>query len=269
MSTIENIQQRRSVRSYTGEPLSKEHAGSITNFISELKAPFGANVRISLIRGSLGTGPVKLGTYGWVKGASDFLTLVYEEKPLAEEAAAYVFEQVILYCTGLGLGTCWLGGAFSRKDFGGQVQLQPGERLRVVSPVGTPSDKKRIFIESVIVGAEKNHRSRQPFETRFFQTNFDLPLLKEDTGIYSQPLEMVRISPSANNKQPWRVILDKGKVHFYHCYSLGGFSATDMGIALCHFAETCRELDIAGRMEALPDAPQYKNATYSVSWTTG
>ncbi|MDR1102546.1 MAG: hypothetical protein LBL42_02195, partial [Tannerella sp.] len=264
MSIIEAIRQRRSVRSYTGEALSSEHAGLIENYIAGLQAPFGANVRIRLIHALSGDSkPVKLGTYGWIGGARDYLLLVYKEGPLAEEGAACLFEQVILYCTGLGLGTCWLGGSFSRSDFGRQVELEPGEKLKIVSPVGYASDRKR-FVETWIVGAEKNHRSRKPFGANFFHGNFSTPLTEEAAGIYALPLETVRLAPSANNKQSWRVTLDGDTLHFYRTFSYG-FSAIDLGIALCHFGEACRETGIAGHFEVV-DAPLEKAAKYTVSW---
>jgi nitroreductase len=270
MSIIETIRRRRSVRTYTGEPLSSEDAGRIAGYIAGLKAPFGVNARIRLIRSLTdGSKPVKLGTYGWISGAMDYLALTYEEGPLAEEGAAWMFEQVILYCTGLGIGTCWLGGSFSRKDFGRQVATAPGEKLRIVSPVGYASDRKR-FIETYIVGAEKNHRTRKPFGANFFRGDFSTPLTEAEAGIYALPLEMVRLAPSANNMQPWRVTLDGDTLHFYRTFSYG-FSAVDIGIALCHFSETCRETGVAGHFEVLADAPPAKNTRYryTVSWTGG
>jgi nitroreductase len=269
MSIIELIRKRRSVRTYDGKTLSAEHAGLITNHIAGLQAPFGAKARIRLIR-SPADGPerLKLGTYGWISGARDYLALIYEESPLAEEGAAYMFEQAILYCTGLGLGTCWLGGSFSRKDFGRQTALKPGEKLRIVSPAGYAGDRKR-FLETYIIGAEKNHRTRRPFEAGFFYRKFSTPLTETEAGRYALPLEMVRIAPSANNTQPWRVILDGDgeTLHFYRTFSYG-FSAIDIGIALCHFEETCRETGIAGHFEILaaPPSPN-KNARYTISWT--
>jgi nitroreductase len=270
MSIIETIQQRRSVRSYTGVSLSREHTESIANYIKSLEIPFGETVRIQLIKNTTGDSkPVKLGTYGWIGGASDFLALIYEEGPLAKESAAYLFEQVLLYCTGLGLGTCWLGGSFSRKDFKGQLNLKENEKLEIVSPVGYISDKKR-FVEKYIVGAEKNHRTRKPFESTFFYKNFATPLSEELAGIYRQPLEMVRLAPSANNLQDWRIVLDEGVLHFYqHLSALAFFVATDLGIALCHFEQTCRELNIVGKFEVLDKTektPENKGDKYTISW---
>ena len=270
MTIIETIEKRKSVRNYTGEPLRKEHITLITDYIAGLKAPFGApSVRIQLIHTRQENGRAKLGTYGFIGGASDFLTLVYEKDssfPLIEEAAAYTFEQLILFCTGLGLGTCWLGGAFSRKDFSEPVQLKTDEILRIVSPVGYINPKIRL--SETLLGSKGKHLSRKPFESLFFQGDFNTPLSKETAGVYEKPLEMVRIAPSANNQQPWRIVFDGKFLHFYQHLSMIGFTAIDLGIALCHFEQTCKELDIAGKFEVLNNkAPEKKGEKYVISWT--
>ena len=157
MNIIETIQRRRSVRTYTGKPLRDEHIVQIKQYINQLQAPFGIKARVELISIKPDEKPIKLGTYGWVKGACDYLALVYEEAPFAETAAAYMFEQLILFCTDLGLGTCWLGGSFNREDFKKQVKLNPNEKLKIVSPVGYASVEKR-FLEKYIVRADKMAR---------------------------------------------------------------------------------------------------------------
>jgi nitroreductase len=103
MNIIETIKKRRSVRTYTGEPLRNEHILQIKQYIGQLQAPFGVNARIELINTNLDEKPVKLGTYGWINGASNYLAMIFEDAPFAETAAAYMFEQVILFCTDLGL----------------------------------------------------------------------------------------------------------------------------------------------------------------------
>ena len=269
MTITEAIEKRKSIRNYTGVQLTQEHVALINDFISGLKIPFDApSVRINLIHTQQETGRIKLGTYGFVGGASDFLTLVFEKNssfPLIEEAAAYAFEQVILFCTELGLGTCWLGGSFSRKDFSEPVQLKSNEILRIVSPVGYINPKIR-FTETIF-GSKGKHLSRKPFESLFFQGDFNTPLSKEAAGIYGKPLEMVRIAPSANNQQPWRIILDGSNLHFYRHLSKIGFTAIDLGIALCHFEQTCKESGIVGKFIILDNiAPEKKGEKYVISW---
>ncbi|MDR3250080.1 MAG: hypothetical protein LBT42_00235 [Tannerella sp.] len=258
------IRKRRSIRTYSGNSLSNEHIAQIERFISRLKPPFGAKVRIELIRAGLGEKPVKLGTYGWVKGAVEYLALIYEDAPLAEIAAAYVFEQTLLFCTGLGLGTCWLGGSFSRADFKKQITLNPNEKLKIVSPVGYPADKQRWFMERLIVNADKNHATRKPFESLFFDRDFSRPLSETDAGKYAPPLEMVRLAPSANNWQEWRIVLGDNVLHFYKVSSL--FATIDIGIALCHFGETCKEYCISGKFEVTDGYPDGGKAEYVISW---
>ena len=264
MNIIETIQKRRSIRTYTGEPLREEHVSQIEKFINQLQAPFGVKARIELISINSNEKPIKLGTYGWIKDAKDYLALIFEEAPFAETAAAYMFEHIILFCTDLDLGTCWLGGSFSRSDFKKQVNLSPNEKLRIVSPVGYAIDKQR-FLEKYIVRADKNHSSRKPFGELFFDKYFDNPLTETTAGLFSKPLEMVRLAPSANNKQEWRVLLDDKAVHFYKKpYPM--FDAIDMGIALCHFEMTCKELGIAGKFETVNYFPDNAKLKYVISY---
>lgn len=56
---------------------------------------------------------------------------------------------------------------------------------------------------------------RLPFEELFFDGSMDKPLNADKAGDIEVPLEMVRLAPSAVNKQPWRVIVEDKMVHFY------------------------------------------------------
>ena len=264
MNIIETIQKRRSVRTYTGEPLRDEHVAQIKQYINQLQAPFGVKARIELFVVNSNEKPIKLGTYGTINGVSEIMALIYEESFFAETAAAYMFEQAILFCTDMNLGTCWLADFSSRINFKKQIQLKPNEQLRIVSPIGYTSDKQR-FLEKYIVRADNLHASRKSFEELFFDKNFNNPLTKTKAGVFSQPLEMVRISPSANNKQEWRALLEDKVLHFYKKpYPM--FDAFDMGIALCHFELTCKELGIDGKFEILKDFPNNDKIQYVISW---
>ena len=62
MSIIEAIRMRESVRTYTGDRLSKEQIDEIEQFVEQIKAPFGVEARIKLISSAVGEKTVKLGT---------------------------------------------------------------------------------------------------------------------------------------------------------------------------------------------------------------
>lgn len=65
---------------------------------------------------------------------------------------------------------------------------------------------------------------------------------------------MVRIAPSASNKQPWRIVMDGNNFHFFLCRNKGygkalGFDIQrlDIGIAMCHFESVMNELGFLGK----------------------
>ena len=84
--------------------------------------------------------------------------------------------------------------------------------------------------------------------------------LREESQL-ATALEMVRLAPSASNKQPWRVVVTENACHFYlqrtRKYGKGSFTyrvlgladlqRVDLGIAMCHFDLTARELGLPGR----------------------
>ncbi len=269
MKITESIEARRSVRTYDGVALDEATALAIEQYIASLEAPFGTSCRIELVRAAASAVPVRLGTYGAIRGASDWLALITRgEGPLSVEGAAYVFEQTVLQCTSLGLGTCWLAGFFDRGGFKKSLSLGPGEKLRSVSPVGRAAGKPHRSLSTLVGGGKPS--TRKPFGETFFDGSFDRPLTPEAAGEWARPLEMVRRGPSASNKQSWRVVVahgDAGKVlHFYKAPSMG-YESLDAGIALCHFEQTCRELGLPGRWQTLPTAPTAPKATYLTTWT--
>jgi hypothetical protein len=264
MNITEAILQRRSARTYTGEPLDEATKRKIKEYIATLRPPFGAKCRVEMVSSPATGEPVKLGTYGSISGATDYLALIIEDnEPLAEVGAAYIFEQLVLFCTTLGLGTCWLGGFFSRNGFAKRLKLSPRERLRIVSPVGHTADKPHMSLLSIFVGTKP--KSRKPFGANFFYRQANTPLTHEQAGAYFAPLEMVRMAPSANNKQSWRVVTGDGVLHFYSSPSFG-FDLIDLGIALCHFEQSCIAQGIVGHFEILVTAPEVPKATYAVTW---
>jgi nitroreductase len=266
MNIVQTIQKRHSVRTYTGEPLRDEHIAQIKDYINQLQMPFGAKARVELLRANVGDEPVKLGTYGMIKGATDFLALLYEEDPFVETAAAYLFEQVVLFCTHLGLGTVWLA-TFNHSNFKKQIPLKPNENLRIVSPVGYVSDQKS-FIEKYLLRSKRSNLNRKPFEVLFFENDFNHPLTEQTAGRFCTPLQMVRLAPSANNKQEWRIVLQEKSLHIYKKpYPM--FDAIDMGIALCHLELSCKALGIEGEYQVLDNHPKNDQLKYVISWMRG
>lgn len=257
------IKARHSVRNYNNSPLSENIIEKIESYIKNIENPFNKKTKIKLVKKDETNNDIKLGTYGVIKGADTFLVSACENDDLSLIALGYTLEKVILYCTSLGLGTVWLGGTFNKGGFAKAINLKENETLPIVVPVGYEGGKKSII--ATLFG--NNNNNRKPYSELFFNKNFDSPLNPSDSAAYLEPLEMLRLAPSAVNKQPWRVLKEDNSLHFY-ITSTKGLTKIDIGIALCHFHLTSIEDNINGEFKVL-DYEKYKdnkNFTYIISW---
>jgi hypothetical protein len=195
------------------------------------------------------------------------------------EDYGYLMELIILHATDLGLGTCWLGGSFTKSSFAAKIGTGDDEVVPAVAAVGHIANRPRA-LDSVMrraVGSDQ----RLLWQDLFFEGSFSTPLLREDAGEYAVPLEMLRLGPSASNKQPWRVVKTGNTWHLFlartkgygqgilgRSLSRGDMQRLDMGIAMCHFEQTARELGLKGRWVVdQPEIGELDELTeYTVSW---
>jgi hypothetical protein len=188
-------------------------------------------------------------------------------------------EQAILEATALGLGTCWLGGSFTQSSFAAKIGKRRDEIIPAVTSTGYAIEKYRSSeITRQLVHADR----RLPWDKLFFDGSFEKPLSPEAAGEYTPALAMLRIGPSASNKQPWRVVREGNRWHFY-CqrtprYGKGSWlfvllhladlQRVDMGIAMCHFELTARELRLSGTWTISDPglAPVDEKTLYIATW---
>ncbi len=265
------VKARRSIRTYESIPLSPQTKEQLSAYIAAMTNPFSIPVAFQFLEVNATTGGEKLGTYGVINGATDYVGATVADGGLALEALGYDFENLILYAASIGLGTCWLGGSFKRSAFTAAMNVRENELFPAVSPIGYPRSKQRLA--DTLVRKIAKSDQRKDWSEIFFNGDFSQPLTPADAGDFTFPLEMVRLGPSASNKQPWRILKTKTAYHFYKDKGYGealGFDIQkiDMGIAACHFHLGAQEKNLPGRFENCPEpavaAP--KNSTYSFSW---
>ncbi len=270
----EIIKERTSVRTYNQNEIDEDKIAKIEEFMNNLKGPFNERVRFKLINSNELLNGEKIGTYGIIKGANTFIAVAYENGEMALEEVGYEMEELILYITSLGLGTCWIGGTFNKGEFSKAMDLKNNEILPIVTPIGKSGEKKR-FIEIAMKFLAKSKKRKEWYEV-FFLRDFSVPLTPAiNLGYFKEVLENVRIAPSALNKQPWRIVKDSNKFHFYiNSSNMKNDDLTfnihriDMGIAMCHFDLTCKELGLEGIF--IKDDPDIKNVPknteYVITW---
>ena len=270
----ETIRKRTSVRTYAEKPLTPQQKGLLQTYLATISNPFGVEVHLHLL-GKETTPTKKRGTYGVIKGAADYMGASVCPCDFGLEALGYSFEILVLCAVSLGLGTCWLGGTFNRGAFSRAMSIREGDIFPIISPVGTPLEQKRAA--DTLMRFIAKSAVRKPWSDLFFDGGFQTPLTETNAGPYAVPLELVRLGPSASNRQPWRVVRTPKAFHFYKAQSPGyakglGFDIQkiDLGIAACHFHLSALENNLAGRfIVRQPDIAHPKNTFYAFSWILG
>ncbi len=261
-TVLELVRERFSCRTYLRKPLDGEVRARLREILTSLEAgPFGGRTRLVLMAASAGDErELKgLGTYGTIKDPQGFVVGIAGTGPMDLEDLGYVMEKAVLEATDLGLGTCWLGGFFRRSRFADKAGLSEGETIPAVVSAGYCGDAAR---SGGFFGMISRRSSRLPPDELFFLGTFDRPLAAGEAGPFSAALEAVRWAPSASNKQPWRILRQGRRWHFYlrrtRGYRTGlqsrllgqaDLQRMDMGIVMCHFELAAREAGASGTWE--------------------
>lgn len=271
--TLETLMKRRSVRSYSGQPLSTIQRVLLEQVMLKAAGPclFGHQPRFRLAGPGLipgeGTGNApasfKIGTYGLVKNPPAFIIGAVAAGPGAVLDYGYALEGIILAATATGLGTCWLGGTFDRNATKEFLDLKEGELIPAITPVGLPAEQRSLTERTMRFLARSD--SRKPWDQLFYDGQLDKPLDMARAGEWTPVLEAVRMGPSASNKQPWRVLRDDPS-HFSLLFAedrgynnaLGlPIQELDLGIAMKHFELAARACGLPGNWSkgTPPSAP--------------
>jgi len=236
------IRTRKSIRTYTDEAIEPKIKQDIIDFMqSDSVGIFGNKVDFSWIDGSSDEfKDIKLGTYGIISGTKSFIAGKVGNSDMNFEDFGYCMEKLVLFCTQLNIGTCWMGGTYNKTAFSTAVGLQDDELIPAVTPVGYFGTNKRTIDKMFRYFAGSDNR--KPFDELFFSKTFQGQLNKKEKDTFGFFLEMVRLAPSASNKQPWRVVVDNNVLHFFlkrtPNYNKNIVHAdlqrVDMGIAISH-----------------------------------
>jgi hypothetical protein len=195
------------------------------------------------------------------------------------EDFGHAMERLVLAATDLDLGTCWIGGFFRRGRFSRRIALSRAERIPAVTSVGLILDREKA--EDGLIRRRAGGSRRKPWPDLFYDGDFGTALSAASAGPWVTPLEMVRLAPSASNRQPWRIVRSGTSWHFFihrtpdypprigrMVMGIEDLQRVDSGIAMCHFELSARELGLPGRWIVHPPAISAPDALtqYSATW---
>lgn len=248
---MDAIDKRKSVRKYKERFLN---ADEITKILHLLEMPFtgpGRNeIKFEFIAQDLDEDKGKVGTYGFVSGKYGAILGWCPKESYAYVDYGFTLENIALNLIDMDLGTCWLGGSFSRKNVIQAIGTDQRDSKTIpgILTVGYEAQGKRI--RDVFISGTK--RRRKELEECFFDSGLQ-PIEDEERKYI---LEGVRWAPSAMNRQPTRVIWDGNKVHFYLADAKIDLRYIDIGIAMCHFERRSRNEGLKGKWIIDSEAPK-------------
>jgi nitroreductase len=147
MDTLEAIRTRRSIRKYTGEIIPRADLEKIVD--AARLAPTGNNKQpwdFIVVTDQAMIDRLKVASQ-WMDKAGAIIAVVMDPSSRwwIEDASAAV-ENMLLTCTALGYGACWLEGyTLPREDeFKKLLDIPTSKRLITLVPVGVPAESPSV-----------------------------------------------------------------------------------------------------------------------------
>lgn len=262
---METIIKRISTRNYLDTALEQKSQDVVNEIIhKEYPSIFGHTFDFKFVdQKFMKKNKVKhVGTYGVISGNPSFIFAGITDGYKSIVDYGYILELMVLELTGNALQTCWLGGTFSRKTLYKLYKLSSEVSIPAIVAVGKKSSKKS-FVQNLM---GSNYHNRKDFSTIFYDKEVGAPLKEEIAGAFLEPLEGLRLAPSDMNGQPWRVIKEDHRLHFYcGVNKMTQMKYVDMGIGLSHFDYMRKKKGIEGSWDILDISP-IKNLKYIISF---
>jgi nitroreductase len=246
MNLYQMIFKRRSIRKFKKEEVPGQLLKDILYFGENIPRLHGdIQIKLGISENMEEHLPVK-GL--WKVEAPYYLVFYSEEKEGYLANAGYVLEHVLLYMTGKGLGTCYLGNT---------KVPEPG-----------PTGLKQVIV--VAFGYPKTLLYRDPATAKRLPLK-ELCVFKEEAGeSLKNILKAVRLAPSAMNTQPWRFIVYRDKIYVFSCReflpssSFVSMREICMGIMLAHLTIAAEEMWMNVKLEAeeAMEKKSYKSGAY-------
>ena len=239
MNLYEGIFYRKSVRNFLMEPLEQKLLDNILNFANHLESlTLEQTVKYEIVKYIEEKHSFIENLTG---GNAPYYFVLYAKKTENYLLnAGYLLEQIVLYMTTKGLGTCYLG----MKRLKGIGELEP------VIAVAFGKPKKEFF-------EEVHNTHRKPVQE----------LICYKTAVTEDVKEIAkagRLAPSSLNSQPWRFLVYDNRIHLF-CRKeklapevMKKMHGIDMGIALAHLTVAAEEFWYSPQVTKLPNISEQK-----------
>lgn len=249
MNLYEAIFSRKSTRQFLMEPVSAEMLAKIGTFYKEITPLFpGIGTEIGITENTSGKKMVK----GLFSAKAPYYLSIYSEvRDRSEMNAGYILEQISLYLTTLGLGSCFLGSA----------KLADGPEER---------DGKH-FVILMAFGKPKGELLRRTGAAKRLDVRELCVFKDKPTRWMNEVIEVARLAPSDFNRQPWRFVVTDHEIHIFsrknNMEHPKKWDEFDFGVMFSHIAVASDELWLDVDLIRLENISQknFRNNQYVLS----
>ncbi|MGB8453883.1 MAG: nitroreductase family protein [Anaerocolumna sp.] len=226
MNLYEAILVRKTVRRYQMEPLEQNLLDGIISFAESIPMLFeGITVEYRLLEHS----DIKKYYTGALTFKAPYYIVLYSENIQGYQMnAGYLMQQVSLYLTAKGLGSCYLGMLKPKKT------KAEGAKLDYVITLAFGKAENDIYRSS-------DKAKRLPLE--------DIAVFKSEVNRNIKTMiQAARLAPSSMNSQPWRLVVYDNRIHIFckkNIFLTGVLKEVkliDIGICLAHLLVAAEEL---------------------------
>jgi len=204
----EYILKRKSIRNFDMGPLDSETINDIEKYIQTIE-PYNSQIKTQTF---ILHGEKKISGLFKCK-APHYIAITSETKGDYLINAGYILEQLVIYLTSKGIGTCWLGGAKPN------TEILKDSSLKFVVMIALGKSNEQLYRENI---SEFKRKSINEISNLTMTNNI---------------MEAARLAPSGYNKQPWYFMISKNKISVYYkriIKFLDRMTKIDIGIALAH-----------------------------------
>ena len=251
MNLYDAIFVRKSSRDYVMEEIEPRIIDNLKNFmkhVSLIDEQF--NVSFKILKNFKEKNELPFKTN--VK-APYYLVIASEEKENHLINVGYVMEQISLYLTTKGIGSCILGISKEKRNRIGEMEYQ------AASIMAFGAAKGNIYRES--------KKARRISEDHLCSFKSDIP------NSVKTIIRAARLAPSSMNSQPWRFVVYDNRIHvfirkdFISNRLLRNTRDIDIGVMLSHIMFACEELwiDIALKKQENIAEKEFKKNEYITS----
>lgn len=214
MNTLEAIETRHSVRSFSDTPISADIREQLESEVSTCNSE--GNLHMQLYFDEPNAFDSTLSHYGKFANVRNYLVIASTEADDLAERGGYYGERVALLAQALGLNSCWVALTFKRRYV--KKLIAKGEKLVVVIALGYGTS------------AGSAHTSKSMSDVTEVPTGTEVP------EWFNRGVETALLAPTAMNQQKFTCKLIDD-THVALTSKGGAYSDVDLGIVRYHFEQ--------------------------------